>query len=62
MDRLLIMKFNKDKEYAIEIALERAVDRLDKKFMNSSMTQEEYNVLLKALYDKTEKELETCWG
>jgi folate-dependent tRNA-U54 methylase TrmFO/GidA len=56
------MKFNKDKEYAIEVALERAVDRLDKKFMNSTMTQEEYNALLKALYDKTEKELETCWG
>jgi folate-dependent tRNA-U54 methylase TrmFO/GidA len=54
------MKFNKDKEHAIEVALERAVDRLDKKFMNSLMTQEEYDILLKALYDKTEQELETC--
>ena len=56
------MTFNKSKEDSIEISLERAVDRLDKRFMNSDMTQEQYNIELKALYDKADKDLDYyCW-
>ncbi len=56
------MKFNISKEDSIEISLERAVDRLDKRFMNGDMTQEQYNIELKALYDKADKDLDYyCW-
>lgn len=56
------MTFNKSKEDSIEISLERAVDRLDKRFMNSDMTQEQYDIELKALYDKADKDLDYyCW-
>jgi hypothetical protein len=54
--------FNKSKEDSIEISLERAVDRLDKRFMNSEMTQEQYDIELEALYDKADKDLDFyCW-
>ena len=56
------MKWNAQKEDKIERCLEKAIDRLDKEYMKGdTMTQEEYEKRIKALYNHAEKDLETCW-
>ena len=44
------MESKTEKEIRIELWVERAIDRLDKKFMTSLMYQEEYEAQVRAIH------------
>ena len=54
-------RFNLEKEHKIEIQHERAVDRLDQKYMEGLLSDEEYQMAMESLDAKTEALLEECW-
>lgn len=49
---------NWQREMTIELRVERAIDRLDAKFMNGEMGQNEYDTRMKAIRDWADKESE----